>query len=93
MHVGGLGRDVVSQVLGNVAVGHSISKNCWKYFLLEAREGQPMVARSSSWLLGTNSGQRSMILAALRCKCSRRSTRVVPRLPHAVQAYSKIGLM
>ena len=57
VHVGGLGRDVVSQVLGNVAGGHSISKDCLEvpYFLLEAREGQPMVARSSSWLLGTNS--------------------------------------
>ena len=34
MHVGGLGRDVVSQVLGNVAGGYSISKNCLEYFLL-----------------------------------------------------------
>ena len=27
MHVGGLGRDVVSQVVGNVAGGHLMSKN------------------------------------------------------------------
>ena len=32
VHVGGLGRDVVSQVLGNVAGGHSISKDCLEVF-------------------------------------------------------------
>ena len=32
MHVGGLGRDVVSQVVGNIAGGHSMSKNCLEVF-------------------------------------------------------------
>ena len=64
VHVGGPGRDVVSKVLGNVAGGHTMSRTARKYFLLDAREGQPMVARSSLWLLGANSGRRRMILAS-----------------------------
>ena len=78
---------------GTSLVAIRYPRTAWKYFLLEAREGQPTVAQLSSWLLGTNSGRRRMILAALLWKRSRRSTCVVPGLPHAVQAYSRIDLM
>ena len=40
MHVGGPGRDVVSQVLGNVAGGHTMSQNCPEVFP-SSRQGRP----------------------------------------------------
>ena len=50
---------------GTLLVAIRCPRTARKYFLLDAREGQPMVATSSSWLLGANSGRRRMILAAL----------------------------
>ena len=44
VHVGWLGRDVVSQVLGKVVGGHSLSKNCLEvFFFAEAFE------RKTAW--------------------------------------------
>ena len=50
---------------GMLPVAIRCPRTAWKCFLLDVREGKPMVARSTSWLLGTNSGRRRMILAAL----------------------------
>ena len=61
----GLGGMSSLKCWGTLLVAIRYPRTAWKYFLLEAREGQSMVARSSSWLLGTNSGRRRMILAAL----------------------------